>query len=80
MLGHKNIRLTLNTYSHITPDMQDTVVSAMNSALNRSQLPRHLTALAHARVKKSAKPPFLSARPAGFEPASGGLEVRCSVP
>jgi integrase len=37
MLGHKDIRLTLNTYSHITPDMQDSVVSAMNLALNRSQ-------------------------------------------
>jgi integrase len=37
MLGHKDIRLTLNTYSHISPDMQDTVVSAMNLALNRSQ-------------------------------------------
>jgi hypothetical protein len=37
MLGHKDIRLTLNTYSHISPDMQDTVVSAMNQAINRSQ-------------------------------------------
>jgi integrase len=37
MLGHKDIRLTLNTYSHISPDMQDTDVSAMNLALNRSQ-------------------------------------------
>jgi integrase len=37
MLGHKDIRLTLNTYSHISPDMQDTVVNAMNTALNRSQ-------------------------------------------
>ena len=43
MLGHKNIRLTLNTYSHITPDMQDTVVSAMNSALNRSQKPQSVS-------------------------------------
>jgi integrase len=40
MLGHKDIRLTLNTYSHISPDMQDTVVSAMNLALNRSQKQR----------------------------------------
>jgi hypothetical protein len=23
---------------------------------------------------------YLEARPAGFEPATGGLEVRCSVP
>ena len=37
MLGHKDFRLTLNTYSHISPDMQDTVVNAMNTALNRSQ-------------------------------------------
>jgi len=43
MLGHKDIRLTLNTYSHITPDMQDTVVSAMNSALNRSQKPQSVS-------------------------------------
>jgi hypothetical protein len=24
--------------------------------------------------------PIFQARPAGFEPAAGGLEVRCSVP
>jgi hypothetical protein len=38
MLGHKDIRLTLNTYSHISPDMQNTIVLAMNQVLNRSQL------------------------------------------
>jgi integrase len=43
MLGHKDIRLTMNTYSHITPDMQDTIVSAMNSALNRSQKPQSIS-------------------------------------
>jgi hypothetical protein len=36
MLRYKDIRLTLNAYSHITLDMQDTVLSAMNQALNRS--------------------------------------------
>ena len=76
MLGHNDIRLTLNTYSHITPDRQDTVVLTMNSALNRSQFPGHLTALAHARVNFPANPVLFDARPAGFEPATGGLEVR----
>jgi integrase len=37
LLGHKDIRLTLNTYSQISPDMKDSAISAMNLALNRSQ-------------------------------------------
>jgi integrase len=40
MLGHKDIRLTLNTYSHISPDMQDSVITAMDLALDRSQKPQ----------------------------------------
>jgi len=37
LLGHKDVRITLNTYSHVTADMQDTVVNAMNLALNSDQ-------------------------------------------
>jgi site-specific recombinase XerD len=66
MLGHSDIRLTLNTYSHITLDMQDSVVSAMNLALNRSQKFAVIPAPCHP----------INARPTGFEPATGGLEVR----
>jgi integrase len=40
LLGHKDIRLTLNTYSHIAPDMQVSVVAAMDSALNGDQKQR----------------------------------------
>ena len=56
MLGHKDIRLTLNTYSPISPDMQDTVVSAMNLALDRSQKPQS-TALSspnHQRARQDS--------------------------
>jgi len=30
MLGHTNIATTLNTYSHVTPDMQAEAVSRLN--------------------------------------------------
>ena len=33
MLGHASITITLNTYSHVLPDMQDTAADAMESAL-----------------------------------------------
>jgi integrase len=34
MLGHANISQTMDTYSHVLPDMQDVAVSAMESALS----------------------------------------------
>ena len=33
MLGHTSITITLNTYSHVLPDMQDTAADAMEAAL-----------------------------------------------
>jgi integrase len=33
LLGHASIRLTLDTYSHYLPDMQEKAVDAMRSAL-----------------------------------------------
>jgi integrase len=33
MLGHANISQTMDTYSHVLPDMQDGAISAMESAL-----------------------------------------------
>jgi integrase len=33
MLGHASITITLNTYSHVLPDMQDSAVDAMDAAL-----------------------------------------------
>jgi integrase len=33
MLGHASITLTLNTYSHVLPDMQDSAADAMEAAL-----------------------------------------------
>lgn len=33
LLGHTSIRLTLDTYSHYLPDMQEKAVDAMRSAL-----------------------------------------------
>jgi integrase len=32
MLGHASITITLNTYSHVLPDMQDSAVDAMEAA------------------------------------------------
>jgi len=33
MLGHASITITLNTYSHVLPDMQDSAANAMEAAL-----------------------------------------------
>ena len=34
MLGHSTITQTMDTYSHVLPDMQDGAVAAMQSALS----------------------------------------------
>jgi integrase len=34
MLGHANISMTMDTYSHILPDMQEKAVSAMDDVLS----------------------------------------------
>jgi hypothetical protein len=34
MLGHANISQTMDTYSHVLPDIQDVAVNAMESALS----------------------------------------------
>ena len=33
LLGHASITITLNTYSHVLPDMQDSAADAMEGAL-----------------------------------------------
>ena len=33
MLGHASITITLNTYSHVLPNMHDSAVDAMEAAL-----------------------------------------------
>jgi integrase len=33
LLGHRDVSFTLNTYSHVLPDMGDAVVGAMDAAL-----------------------------------------------
>jgi integrase len=33
MMGHANINITLDTYSHVLPNMQDEAAAAMESAL-----------------------------------------------
>jgi integrase len=35
MLGYSTITQTMDTYSHVLPDMQDEAVSAMESALSK---------------------------------------------
>lgn len=37
MLGHASITITLNTYSHVLPDMQDSAADAMEAALGGVQ-------------------------------------------
>ncbi len=34
MLGHASIAITLDTYSHVLPDMQDSAVAAMEAAFS----------------------------------------------
>jgi len=34
MLGHANISVTLDTYSHVLPDMQEVAVAAMDVVLS----------------------------------------------
>jgi integrase len=36
LLGHASITITLNTYSHVLPDMQDSAADAMEAALSSS--------------------------------------------
>lgn len=38
MLGHANISETMDTYSHVLPDMQESAVSAMEKALTKGSL------------------------------------------
>jgi integrase len=33
MLGHANIAMTMDTYSHVLPDMQEKAVDAMDDVL-----------------------------------------------
>jgi integrase len=33
-LGHASISITLDTYSHVLPDMQDTAADAMDTIMN----------------------------------------------
>jgi integrase len=33
MLGHASVRITLDTYSHLMPDMQETAAKALEDAL-----------------------------------------------
>jgi len=35
MLGHSNIAITLDTYSHVLPNMQDSAARAVEEALHR---------------------------------------------
>jgi integrase len=35
ILGHSNIAVTMDTYSHVLPDMQDEAATAMNDLLDR---------------------------------------------
>ena len=37
MLGHASITITLNTYSHVLPDMQDSAADAMEAALGATE-------------------------------------------
>jgi integrase len=34
MLGHASIAITLDSYSHVLPDMQDSAATAMDSVLS----------------------------------------------
>jgi integrase len=36
MLGHANIAITLDTYSHVLPDMQESAVRALEDALKQN--------------------------------------------
>ena len=38
MLGHASITITLNTYSHVLPDMQHSAADAMEAALGTATL------------------------------------------
>ena len=37
-LGHAKTSITLDTYAHVLPDMQDRVVDAIDAALSRKSL------------------------------------------
>ncbi len=35
-LGHNSIQITLDTYAHVLPDMQDEAADALDAALGRN--------------------------------------------
>ena len=37
MLGHANISITLDIYSHVTPDMQEAAAQVMDDLLHADQ-------------------------------------------
>ncbi len=87
ILGHASITITLNTYSHVLPDMQDTAADAMESALGTSSRKGLRSGCSTFAVKgdggtsppptRARKiPPFagvLEVGDAGLEPATSSL-------
>ena len=80
-LGHSQIGITLDTYSHVLPVLQRDAADEMDKALGACFWPlgyqlgyqTTVTGLCRVRVRRV----YLGkmARPAGFEPATLGLEV-----
>ena len=84
-LGHSSVMLTLDTYSHVTPAMDHSAANLIAGLVD----PNATVPLAvrlpltdskdHPSDVGTQKARSDGVRPAGIEPATGGLEVRCSA-
>lgn len=84
-LGHASIVLTLDTYSHVLPDMQKGATEKMEDyyPMERTVNDNCCTIVALKRIWKplpAPKPLLFMVRLAGIEPAAHGLGIRCSIP
>ena len=69
-LGHSNIGVTLDTYSHVLPGLQEAAAKRFDEVLEQVVQGQRM----------SAEQDQSDARPKGFEPLTLGSEDRCSCP
>ena len=73
-LGHTNIGITLDTYSHVVPGLQQAAAKCFDDMLEPTTRKQEDVG------KMSARGSGSEARPKGFEPPTLGSEDRCSCP
>ena len=91
-LGHSTISMTLDTYSHVLPGLQEAAARRFDEGLARPAKTENRELVSSGLQAALAKPKkrplgcprglflYLNlARPAGFEPTTTGSEAQCSI-